>query len=134
MSASVALPGVKITLAVTAAFFSVGLSTSSVPNSVSKTPSSTGPLGPRYVVQAEEWAGNESSISVPGASLSGSLDRASASWWFALYMYNVLLRNMCDVKSRGVTQVEKGHAGNTAVVTAYFGETWSMGCCIARTD
>ena len=120
MSASAALPRVKNTLAVTAAFFPVGLSTSSVPSSLIKTPWSTGPLGPRYVVLVEESTGNESSISVPGASLSGSLDRASASWWFALYMYNVLLRNMCDVKSRGVTQVEKGHEGNTAVVTAYY--------------
>ena len=58
--ASTALPGVKLTLAAIAAFFPVGLFTSSAPSSLSNTPSSTGPLGPRYVVE-----------------------RASGSWWFA---------------------------------------------------
>ena len=36
------------------------------------------------------------------------------------YIYKVPFRDVCDVKSRG-TQVEKGHEGNTAVVTAYVG-------------
>ena len=34
-------------------------------------------------------------------------------------LYKVPLRDMCHVKYRGVTQVEKGHEGNTALVTAY---------------
>ena len=72
MSASAALSGIKITLAVTAAFFPVGFSTSSVPSSLSKTPSITGPLGPRDVVLVEESSENESSISVPGACRSAA--------------------------------------------------------------
>ena len=36
-----------------------------------------------------------------------------------LYMYNVPLRDVCWSEISGVTQVVHGHAGNTAVATAY---------------
>ena len=34
-------------------------------------------------------------------------------------MYKVPFRDVCRSEIPGVTQVEKGHAGNTAVATAY---------------
>ena len=34
-------------------------------------------------------------------------------------MYKVPLRDVCSSEIPGVTQVENGHAGNTAVATAY---------------
>ena len=48
-----------------------------------------------------------------------------------IYWRKVPLRDVWR-KIPGVTQVEKGRAGNTVVTQLMLEEIWSMGCCIAR--